>query len=226
MTPSEILIPAIRTVGILKPVFNPTAKGFESPQLEVKGTGFWLASGVFLTCAHVIEKLINQPIELAGMLVVGGNRKPYRKATYNILDFKHDIAMLEVEPNNESDAVALREEIANGLEIFEGSIDVGEKIAYAGFPLGTRLLNDGHSPSYAEGVIGNEVLNDREGLKTVQISGPVIGGYSGAPIVLQKDNKKIIAIVANSPSIEAGQANIFHGIHWKHIKKFAELTNS
>lgn len=39
-----------RTVGILKPVFNPHQGGFLPPELRVYGTGFWLKNDrVFIT---------------------------------------------------------------------------------------------------------------------------------------------------------------------------------
>lgn len=71
MSTNQKLLSAVRTVGILKPKFNPVAKGFDSPRLEVNGTGFWIDNGSFITCAHVVENLLNQPIEITGILVVG-----------------------------------------------------------------------------------------------------------------------------------------------------------
>ncbi len=223
---NKSLLSAVRTVGIIKPNFNPQAKGFDQARLEVYGTGFWLSKGVFVTCSHVIEKIINQPIEIAGMLVVGGNEKPYRKAIFSTVDYVHDLAVLIVEPNNEQDKAVLQEEIKNGLDIYDQTLKVGDQIAYAGFPLGNQLLNEKHSPSYAEEVIGSEVLDAKNGPKIIQISGPIIGGYSGSPIVLKNDYKKVLGIVSNSPSVEAGQASIFRGIHWKHIKALEELSIS
>ena len=223
---NSLFLSAVRTVGILKPKFNPLVKGFDSPKLEVNGTGFWLSSGAFMTCAHVIDRILNQPIEIVGMLVVGGNEKPYRKATISMIDYSHDIAILNVESNNDADAVSLQLEIKEGLEIYNQKLNVGDKIAYAGFPLGTQLLNEKHSPSYAEGVIGSEVIEEKNGPKIIQISGSVIGGYSGGPIVLKKDYKKVVSIISNSPSVEAGQASIFRGVHWKHINAFNDLFKS
>lgn len=223
---NKILLESVRAVGIIKPRFNPTSKGFEPPQLAVLGTGFWLTSGVFVTCAHVIENIENLPIDIVGMLVVGGNGKPYRKATIAITDNIHDLAILTVEPNNDSDNSSLTQEFTAGLSICDKDVSVGERIAYAGFPLGNQLLNEKHSPSYAEGVIGSEIMSEKVGFKTIQISGPVIGGYSGSPIVLKRDPSKVLSMVSRSPSEEAGQASIFQGIHWKHIKHIADLARS
>ncbi len=220
------LLQAVRTVGIIKPNLNPQTRVFDQPRLEVYGTGFWLTQGVFITCAHVIQKIVNQPIEIAGMLVVGGNQKLYRKAYIGTIDYDRDLACLGIESNNEQDKIEIQDEIQNGLELYNHTLKVGDKIAYAGFPLGNQLLNEKHSPSYAEGVIGSEVLEEKNGPKNIQISGPIIGGYSGSPIVLKSDYKKVIGIVSNSPSIEAGQASIFRGIHWKHIKALEQLAKS
>jgi len=87
------------------------------------------------------------------------------------------------------------------------------------------LLNTKHTPTYAEGLVGTEILEDTLP-KTIQISGAVAGGYSGAPIVLKNDLTKMIAVLANSISDQAGNANIFRGIHWKHVKELFELIKS
>ncbi|QQS15877.1 MAG: trypsin-like peptidase domain-containing protein [Candidatus Moraniibacteriota bacterium] len=226
MSTNQKLLSAVRTVGILKPKFNPVAKGFDSPRLEVNGTGFWIDNGSFITCAHVVENLLNQPIEITGILVVGGNLKPYRKATVSVLDYKHDLAILNIEPNDDDDVKLLEHEVLEGLEICSEHLDVGEKIAYAGFPFGTQLLNEKHSPSYAEGVIGNDVNDEGAGFKTIQISGPIVGGYSGAPIVMRKNFQKVVGVVSHSPSLEVGPASIFRSIHWKHINELTELDKS
>lgn len=221
------LLGAVRSVGVIKPRFNPEQKAFEPPRLEIFGTGFWLKSGLFLTCEHVIREILNIPIDIAGLLVVGGNQKPYRKASVSIIDPMHDLAVLVIEPENQNDIAKLQEEIKLGLEVDESrSVAVGEKIAYAGYPMGNLLLNEVHSPAYAEGVIGSEVLEFKDGPKTIQISGPVIGGYSGAPIVLRDEPTKVVSVVSHSPNKEAGQASIFRGVHWKHIKAVDSLVNS
>lgn len=216
-----VVCSAARTVGIIKPVFDPHERGFKPPQLDVRGTGFWIKnSGVFITCAHVIEDLLGAPIELVGMLVVGGNGVEYKKAVVSFIDQTHDLAVLSVD----ADPEYIKAQDTQGLEINEDDLEVGESVGYAGFPLGNQLLNPKHSPTYTEGVIGQEMISSN-GPKWVQISGPVIGGYSGGPIVL-KETGKVIAIVSNSPSKEAGGASIFKGVHWRHIKKLVELVNS
>jgi S1-C subfamily serine protease len=175
----------------------------------------------FITCAHVVENIIGSPIEVAGMLVVGGNGVDYKKATISIIDYIHDLAVLNIE----ADENYLIQQIQSGLDICEQTINVGEEVAYAGFPFGNALLNTKHTPTYAEGLVGTEILEDTLP-KTIQISGAVAGGYSGAPIVLKNDLTKMIAVLANSISDQAGNANIFRGIHWKHVKELFELIKS
>jgi len=217
-----IVCSAVRAVGVIKPEFDPSRRSFLPPQLRVTGTGFWLKSQEkFVTCAHVIKNILGASIEVAGMLVVGGNGFEYRKATISICDFVRDLAILHVE----ADKAYLEAQVATALEITDKNISIAEQVAYAGFPLGNELLNSKHSPTYSEGVVSSEILEDTSP-KMIQISGSVAGGYSGAPIVLKSDPNKVIAVLANSPSKAAGDASIFRGIHWKHLKQISELVNS
>ena len=219
---TPVVCHAVRAVGVIKPQFDPQQRNFLPPQLRVDGTGFWLKKHeAFITCAHVIQHILGGPIEVAGMLVVGGNGFEYRKAIISIIDFVHDLAILQIEAEKEY----LEAQIATGLEIIDRNINIAEKVAYAGFPLGNELLNSRHSPTYSEGVIGSEVLEDSVP-KTIQISGSVAGGYSGSPIILLNEPNKVIAVLANSPSKAAGEASIFRGIHWKHLKGLFDLINS
>lgn len=210
-----------RTVGVLKPSFDPAQGRFKAPEIIVYGTGFWIKDKkIFITCAHVVQHILGAPIELAGMLVVGGNGVEYKKARIATIDFAHDIAILNIE----ADEGHINTESVAGLEINDEEIEVGEKVAYAGFPLGNQLLNQKHSPTYAEGVIGQEIISVN-GPKWIQISGPVVGGYSGGPIVL-KESGKVIGMVSNSPSKEAGDAGIFKSVHGKHLKSTVDLIES
>ncbi|MDD5040690.1 MAG: serine protease [Patescibacteria group bacterium] len=209
-------------MGIVKPIFDPAIKGFHPPQLRVDGTGFWLKTyGLFVTCTHVVQNVLGVSIDVAGMLVVGGNGVEYRKATIATIDSLHDLAVLNIEADEEY----IKQQVNTGLELIGREISISEKIAYAGFPLGNELLNSRHSPTYSEGVIGSDILEDTIP-KMIQISGPVTGGYSGGPVVLKDEPDKIIAVVANSPSQKAGNASIFRGIHWKHLKALCELMRS
>lgn len=213
----------VRAVGTIKPQFDAGQKGFLPPQLRILGTGFWLQhTEAFVTCAHVVGQLVQGPVEISGMLVVGGNGAPYLKASVTFIDYMHDLAVLHVE----GDGNFLQQQSANGLDFIDRQIQVGERVAYAGFPFGNLLLNELHAPVYSEGLIGTDILEGNEGPKIIQISGPIAGGYSGAPIVLQSEPSKILAVVANSPSKEAGDASIFRGIHWAHLKEIFDLLKS
>ena len=213
---------AVRCVGTIKPQFDAKTKSFMAPTLAVSGTGFWLKEGKsFVTCAHVVESMLRGTIEQTGMLVVGGNGCDYQKATVAILDFAHDLAVLSLEVTKEY----IEQQCKSGLSLVDRHINVGEKVAYAGFPFGNEILNSKHSPTYSEGIVGTEVLDDTTP-KTIQISGAVAGGYSGSPITLRDDPGKVIAVLANSPSVQAGQASIFQGISWRHVKEICELAIS
>lgn len=213
---------AVRCVGTIKPQFDAKNKSFRAPTLSVSGTGFWLKdSKAFVTCAHVVEGMLRGTIDQTGMLVVGGNGCDYQKATVAILDYAHDLAVLSLDVNK--DYVEMQ--CKSGLTLVDKQFNVGDKVAYAGFPFGNELLNSKHSPTYSEGIVGTEVLEDTIP-KTIQISGAVAGGYSGSPITLRDDPGKVIAVLANSPSVQAGQASIFQGISWKHVKEICDLAMS
>lgn len=213
---------AVRTVGVVKPEFDPHTRNFLPPKLSIRGTGFWLKDfRGFITCAHVIEDTVGAPITQTGVLVVGGNGVDYKTATISIIDWAHDLAVLSVAADKEF----LAKQIETGLDVYDEKIVVGQKVCYAGFPFGNELLNAKHTPTYTEGLVGTEILEDTTP-KTIQISGAVAGGYSGAPIVLIDNPKKVIAVLSNSINQQAGNANIFRGIHWKHIKELFELVKS
>lgn len=225
-----IILKAVRAVGIIKPKFDPQQQGFIPPQLEIIGTAFLLKNfDIIVTCAHVIQKFINLPVELSGMLVIGKEAN-YQPISIDNIDFVHDLAILRFRKNQQTpqqmfDAM-IKSEFENGLLISENEPVVSDGMMYAGYPLGNILLNSKHDPSYSEGVIS---VCDREnefGRKEFQISGSIVGGYSGSPITLKSDPQKIIGIVSNSPSKEAGDAGIFMAVSYKHIKALAELSRS
>ena len=71
MNKNDKLLQSIRVVGIIKPVFDQQTQNFAPPALTILGTGFWVDSSIFVTCAHVVATLLNAPLELGGMLIVG-----------------------------------------------------------------------------------------------------------------------------------------------------------
>mgnify|MGYP003291293074 FL=1 len=213
---------AVRAVGILKPKFNPAKATFDPPTIDVLGTGFWLKQeGLFVTCGHVISNLLSGPIDFTGMLVVGGNGFSYCRASVDVYDVMHDLAVLSMHLPDEQ----LKHQIDTGLIIADKNAEVADRVSYAGFPFGNMLLNNRHSPTYAEGIVGNDILGEQF-LKQVQISGQVAHGFSGSPIVKISDPMKVIGVVANSPTEAIGQANIFRGISWQHLRAICNLARS
>ncbi len=212
---------AVRAVGVVRPTYLPQNKGFGN-NLQVIGTTFWLKDyKVLITCAHVVQGLLAGPLEQTGLLVVG-NLGKYARAAIASLDLAHDLAVLQIveETNN-----FINTEAALGLEIVGSYPGVSKAVGYAGFPMGSQLLNSIHSPTYAEGVIGVQL---REGplKKEIQITGAVAGGYSGAPVVLKDDTSKLIGVLASGPNAPGTQGNIFMAISWEHVKALAELAKS
>lgn len=224
------ILKAVRAVGIIKPKFDPQQQGFIPPQLEIMGTAFLLKDyNIIVTCAHVIQPLINLPIELGGILVIGKEAN-YQPISVDNIDFVHDLAVLRFIKNTQMPQEMfdkmIKQEFDNGLLLSESDPAVSNGIMYAGYPLGNILLNAKHDPSYSEGVISVCDRKNEFGRKEFQISGSIVGGYSGSPITLKSDSQKIVGIVSNSPSKEAGDAGIFMAVSYKHIKALAELANS
>lgn len=212
---------AVRAVGVVKPTYLPQNKSFGN-NLQVIGTAFWLKDHkVLVTCAHVVQSLLAGPLEQTGLLVVG-NLGKYARAAIASLDLAHDLAILQIVEEIDQ---FIETEAASGLEIVNDYPQVGTGVGYAGFPMGSQLLNSIHSPTYAEGVVAVQL---REGpmKKEIQITGAVAGGYSGAPVVLRDDTSKLIGVLSNGPSAPGTQGNIFMAISWKHVKALAELAKS
>jgi len=224
------ILKAVRGVGIIKPKFDPAQQGFIPPQLEIKGTAFLLRDfNIVITCAHVIQEFINLPVELGGMLVIGKEAN-YQPISIDNIDFVHDLAVLRFRKNSQAPKemfdATLEKEFQDGLSISEIEPTVSNGVMYAGYPLGNILLNSRHDPSYSEGVISVCNRENEFGRKELQISGNIVGGFSGSPVVLKTDPQKVVGIVSNSPSKEAGDAGIFMAVSYKHIKALAELSNS
>lgn len=212
---------AVRAVGVVRPTYLPQNKSFGN-NLQVIGTAFWLKDyKVLVTCAHVVHGLLTGPLEQTGLLVVG-NLGKYARATIASLDLAHDLAILEIVEENE---LFIDTEANSGLEIVDAYPQVGEAVGYAGFPMGSQLLDSIHSPTYAEGVVAVQL---REGSlrKEVQITGAVVGGYSGAPLVLKENPLKLIGVLSSGPNAPGSQGNIFMAISWEHVRAIAELAKS
>ena len=214
---------SVRAVGIVKPFFQPNAQGqFFTNKLDVIGTAFWLKNyKVLITCSHVVQNLLSGPLEFTGLLMVG-NAGVYSRAVIASLDIAHDLAVLKIvdQPQEFIDS-----ESQSGLEIVDSYPQVGETVSYAGFPLGLQLLNNIHSPTYAEGVVGVQ-LRETAFKKEIQISGPVVGGFSGSPVVSKNDPGKVVGVLANGPTDGTNNLNIFMASSWAHLKAIADLSIS
>ncbi len=228
---NNIPIPkAVRAFGIIKPRFDPQQQGFIPPQLEIRGTAFLLKDfNIIVTCAHVVQHLINLPVELAGMLVVGKEAN-YQPVSIDNIDFVHDLAVLRFRKNaqmpQEMFDNMIKTEFDNGLLLSDNDPVVSNNVMYAGYPLGNVLLNAKHDPSYSEGIVSMCNRENEFGRKEFQISGSIAGGFSGAPVTLKNEPKKVIGVVSNSPSKEASDVGIFMAISYIHIKALADLSNS
>lgn len=168
-------------------------------------------------------------IELGGVLVIGKEAN-YQPIFIDNIDFVHDLAVLRFKRNAQTPQAMfnqmIKQEFDDGLFLSENDPVVSNGIMYAGYPLENILLNAKHDPSYSEGVISMCDRKNEFGRKEFQISGSIVGGYSGSPITLKSDPQKIVGIVSNSPSKAAGDAGIFMAVSYKHIKALAELSNS
>lgn len=218
---------SVRAVGTFRPKFNPTGGGkVFADELNVFGTAFWLKDyKILVTCAHVVQNLLG-PLEVTGLLVVG-NSGNYRRAVIGSIDLQHDLAVLTIVDNNGVPITGeeLDKESAQGLEIVKAYPIVSTAVGYAGFPLGNQLLNQLHSPTYSEGVVGIEKCGN-DSRREIQISGPVVGGFSGSPVVLKDEPFKMVGVVSNGP-MPAGQGgNIFKAISFEHVEAIAKLAKS
>ena len=55
---------SVRSIGVIKPVFDSSINGFQPPTLQVYGTGFWVKEyRCFVTCAHVVDGVLKSSIE-------------------------------------------------------------------------------------------------------------------------------------------------------------------
>jgi len=188
--PSDILLNNVASVAIFKPKFNPQSGKIFSDELNILGTAFWAGEKkVLITCAHVIKGLIQSPVELAGLLVIGYKGDFYR-ATIGIVDDQHDLATLDIVDKFDQPTIA-------GIIISKEYLAVSSQVAWAGYPLGNFLLNQVHQPTYNEGVVGIEKRIEVF-RKSVQVSGTVVGGYSGSPVINKIDGA-VVGVVSNGP---------------------------
>lgn len=210
-------------MGVVKPVSDAYANEFLPPQLSVAGTGFWIKDkGCFITCCHVVDRFLGKSIDESGMLVVGGNGHGFQRARVRIVDYQHDLALLHINIDKREDFIR---ELNTGLTISREDPRMGQGISYAGFPFGEELLDANQTPTYSEGVVGKEILHSLERTE-IQFTGPIVGGYSGSPVVLREAPDQLVGVLSNGPMDHGNTGNIFRGIHWKHVASLCALATS
>ena len=211
---TQALHDAVFSVGTFKPKFNPGSGKVFSDELSILGSAFLSdQSKSLVTCAHVVDNLLKQPLELAGLLVVGYKRQFYR-AVVNIIDHQHDLAILKI--------VDKFDVSITGLKISNNEPIQSDSVCWAGFPLGNFLLNQLHDPTYNEGVIGIAKREDVNlGRKYIQVSGVVVGGYSGSPVINKKSGE-VVGVVSSGPE----NTGIFMAVSFEHLRSLIDLTES
>ena len=213
---------SVRSIGVIKPVFDSSINGFQPPTLQVYGTGFWVKEyRCFVTCAHVVDGVLKSSIEQAGMLVVGGNGHPYIRATVSIVDWLHDLAVLKILDNKNS---IEQQVLKDGLDIANADPSVSEPIAYAGFPFGNQLLGATHLPTYSEGIVGKTIQHIGDKV-VIQMTAPVVGGYSGSPVVLKASPNVVVGVVSRGPVDRGNTGNVIHAVHWQYIRDICVLAS-
>lgn len=145
-------------------------------------------------------------------MVVGYEGKYFRTAI-GLLDIQHDLAVLKIIDDFNFDEIPF-------LEISSDYKPVATNVAWSGYPLGNYLLNQIHEPTYSEGIIGIQKRIDQL-RKNIQISGTVVGGYSGSPVI-EKSTGQVIGVVADGPQ----NAGIFMAVSFEHINALIKLSNS
>lgn len=210
---AELLKDSVASVGIFKPKFNPQAGKIFSDELQIIGTGFWVTGSdtkTLITCAHVVDGVAKESLD--SKLLVIGYKHQYYRATVGTLDYLHDLAVLKV-----TDPIS-RE--PSQLEIAVTYPPVSTKVSWAGYPLGNFLLNEVHDSTYNEGVVGIQKRSEPT-RKVVQVSGTVVGGYSGSPIIDQQTSH-LVGVVSNGPE----NTGIFMATSFEHVAALLTLNNS
>jgi len=201
---------------------------------HILGTGFYLKNKPFVvTCYHVIAQFLD-PVNIQSphseqaindehrfrfiknLLV--GNENGKEKAQIVAMDSKHDLALLEVQiPESHR-----KEESAFGFELAKDYPKIGERIGYCGYPVADMLCKESIQPTYAEGAAGSFVQKTKT-INKIQISGPIIGGFSGSPIFSRYKQKIVYGVAYDSFADNAtGRSEIFFGVGFEHIANLAK----
>ena len=197
------------------------------------GTGFYLKNKPFVvTCYHVISDCLD-PVNIKSQhtktfiekqgerfirnLLVG-NGEDREKASIVAMDPKHDLALLELHiPENQR-----KEESESGFELAKEYPEIGTRVGYCGYPIPDRLCRESIQPTYAEGAVGSYVQRTKT-INKIQISGPIIGGFSGSPIFSRYKQKTVFGVAYDSVADDSiGRSEIFFGIGFEHVNNLSK----
>lgn len=219
---------AVKWIGIANPVLEPNEATGEMFRTERKilGTGFYIKGKPYIvTCHHVISPFLTDEESVAEEILSGvrsairevllvGSAFGFNTASIVGIDLKHDIAILEEHVEKDK-----RKDHANkfGFKIGREFPNVGERVAYAGYPMGDVLCYENHHATYAEGAVGSVPRNTPE-LNKIQVTGPTTGGYSGGPLFSRYNQETLYGMVYEQPPERgATDAAIFYAVGANHV---------
>jgi len=225
-------IEGVRWIGIGSPLYNPFSDVEDMFEMHVyvAGTGFYIKNKPYVvTCYHVISDTLDQ-IEIQNtsehkkdelvdskkgqlkILMVGCIQDTHRAAVVAV-DVKHDLALLELQTSEE----VKKMEASKGFELAKSYPKIGERVGYCGYPRGNVVNKDSKHPTYAEGAVGSFTQKTKD-INKIQISGSVIGGFSGSPI-FSRYKQKIVYGMAYCGISDDGKddSEIFYGVGYEHI---------
>jgi len=225
-------VEGVRWIGIGSPVYDPFSEVEDmfSMHVEVAGTGFYIKNKPYVvTCYHVIsdtlgqieiqniknqkkDELIDPKKEQLKILMVGCIQEVHRAAVVAV-DVKHDLALLELQATDE----VKKMEASKGFELAKSYPKIGERVGYCGYPRGNVVNTDSKHPTYAEGAVGSFPQKTKD-INKIQISGSVIGGFSGSPIFSRYRQKIVYGMVYCGICVDAkDDSEIFYGVSYEHI---------
>jgi S1-C subfamily serine protease len=227
-------VDGVRWIGMEFADFNHEGDLNEmfSIRTHIMGTGFYLKNKPFVvTCFHVIEDCID-PVNIQSphsehsirsgrdryiKNLIVGDENGHEKAVIVAIDPKHDLALLELKISEEH----RKEESRCGFELAKEYPKIGERVGYCGYPISDKLCVESIQPTYAEGAAGSFVQKTKT-MNKIQISGPIIGGFSGSPIFSRYKQKIVYGIAYTSAADDAsGRSEIFFGAGYEHIANLA-----
>ena len=185
---------------------------FKTDGKTVAGTGFYIGNSLFLTCAHVVfasdgtkkfeEELCalqnekDEAIKLfqkrvSKIEIVTESGVSLGGAKLEDFTFDYDAATLSLEKQPDLQAINRGDPMP--------TLEMGEKIAFCGFPASPSYPDKRTSPLMLnEGIISgfpNERIGGFPKYKHIQINAVSIGGFSGSPLFLE--NSGIVIGIIN-----------------------------